>query len=205
MKSCVLVFTGILAAAPACAQQPMAADEQQRMEALLEKNPHLRTQIEAMQKRNVRITKWGEQEIAPDPAASTFKGSAETAADAYRRGDYKTAMQHYRSLAAEGDGEASLMVGIMHQQGQGVKKDKAAAYAWYGRASEEGYGAAEEVVRGMNDNDELSDSEYKEAEAKYRELAKEMDEPEAAEGAATRFQEIRDQTNVYVQESTRSR
>lgn len=205
MKPLLLALTGILAAAPACAQQPMPADEQKRMEALIEKNPHLRSQIEALQKRDVRITKWGDQEIAPDPAAANFKGSAETAADAYSRGNYQTAMKHYRSLAAEGDGEASLMLGIMHEQGQGVKKDKAAAYAWYGRASEEGYGAAEEIVRGMNDNDELSDSEYAEAEAKYRELSKEMDEPAAAEDAPSRFQEIRGQTNVYVQDSSRPR
>jgi TPR repeat protein len=50
-------------------------------------------------------------------------GSIEDADAAYNRGDYSTAINIYRSLAANGNPKAQLNVGLMFVEGQGVAKD----------------------------------------------------------------------------------
>src|SRR5690606_21015764 len=112
----------------------------------------IQEQIEKIEKQGF---KWRrpEQET-PAPQA----GAAERAAAdyAYRRGDYRSALERYQALAAQGDPEASIIVGTMYQEGRGVPRDEAAAYAWYGRAADLGDPTAREIVRGMNDRDDLS-------------------------------------------------
>ena len=206
MKHRIPTFALLLAATAVQAQQAPQVQEEssgkpENLQQFLEANPQFKGEFEQLQKQNIRIRMKGEDPATA--AAANFKGSASTAEDAYNRGDYETAMQHYKALAAEGDGRASLMIGIMHQQGQGVEKDKGSAYAWYGRASEQGDGAAGEIVRGMNDNDELSKKEYDAAAEKYRELSRELDGEEAAQRADSRFDEIKGDTNVYVRPRSR--
>lgn len=70
------------------------------------------------------------------PTVPTIQGSRSIADEAYRNKDYETAYQHYKALAKEGDGEASVIVGTMHEEGLGTEKDQAAARAWYKKAGD---------------------------------------------------------------------
>ena len=45
-------------------------------------------------------------------------------------GDYVGALDCYRKLAARGDASAQYSIGYMYQQGEGVKKNYAEAFAW---------------------------------------------------------------------------
>lgn len=79
-------------------------------------------------------------DIEPDP---------QTAEQAYRSGDYETALKHYQALAAEGDGYANLMLGLMYHQGQGVDGDKSKARAYYDRAADYGEQRGSELSRSL--------------------------------------------------------
>ena len=236
MKTALSLFLLLLVALPAWgappppSPSPLTKEEEARKEELLKNNPQLREQVEANEKKGLRIKSIKDNKITLDPitgekvapketppgtaapgeAAAVaqpaaapppveepkFMGNANLAADAYKKKDYKTALDNYRALARDGDPKATLMVGIMQQEGQGMKKDKAAAYAWYGRAADMGDGTAKQIVRGMNDNDELSNKEQKEAANQYKELSKEFDKPNVAENASDRFEDVQGQTNV---------
>ena len=70
------------------------------------------------------------------PKQPSLQGSRTTADAAYDQGDYETAISHYKTLAAEGDPEASLILGVMYERGQGTEVDTASASTWYRRAAE---------------------------------------------------------------------
>ncbi|MCS3903784.1 TPR repeat protein [Methylohalomonas lacus] len=122
-----------------------------------------------------------------DNAATSFEADPRQAEQAYRDGDYETAQQHYEALAAEGDGYANLMLGLMHHQGQGVDADLSKARAYYERAADYG----EERGRELNNSleHEMSEQQIEESSQSYSELieqqrkagapaAPERDEPE---------------------------
>ncbi len=60
----------------------------------------------------------------------------EDGAAAYSRSDYATAMRLLRPLADQGIGGAQIYVGMMHELGQGVEKNGAAAAEWYRKAAD---------------------------------------------------------------------
>ena len=47
--------------------------------------------------------------------------------DAYKRGDYETALNEWLPLAAQGDADAQIAMGILYVHGQGVPQDYAEA------------------------------------------------------------------------------
>ena len=57
---------------------------------------------------------------------------------AFQSGDFKTALQVWRSLAEQGDASAQLILGIMYAKGEGVAKDNTQALYWYRKAAEQG-------------------------------------------------------------------
>ena len=67
----------------------------------------------------------------------------EAGADAYRRGDYKTALSLFRPLAGNGEAKAQTILGLMYSYGEGVKVDLREAAIWYRRAAEQSYGVAQ--------------------------------------------------------------
>ena len=99
------------------------------------------------------------------PTTPTVQGSRSVADEAYRNKDYDTAIKHYKALAKEGDGEASLIVGTMYEEGQGTDKDQAAARAWYKKAddtkADDGAGSqlAEALESGPMTAEEIAQSE----------------------------------------------
>ena len=53
---------------------------------------------------------------------------------AYKRGEHAEAMKIWRPLAEQGHSWAQLLLGLMHDWGMGVPKDKAEAQIWYRQA-----------------------------------------------------------------------
>jgi TPR repeat protein len=71
------------------------------------------------------------------------KERLQAALAAYKTGDFKAAMQIYRTLADEGDAFAQFSMGYMYRRGEGVTRDDAEALKWYRKAAEKGYGPAQ--------------------------------------------------------------
>ena len=70
-------------------------------------------------------------------------GPLEDANAAYQKQDYTAALRLLRPLAAQGNGEAQLMLGSMydngiHNNGRGVRKDYVQAVKWYRLAADQG-------------------------------------------------------------------
>lgn len=55
----------------------------------------------------------------------------ERAGQAYRSGDFATAMKIAKSLAEQGHADAQYNLGVMYRDGQGVKKDDTQAVYWF--------------------------------------------------------------------------
>ncbi len=62
----------------------------------------------------------------------------DTAAAAYRNGDYAAALHELSPPAENGDAEAQFLLGSMFEGGLGVEQSYAEAIKWYGLAAERG-------------------------------------------------------------------
>ena len=90
-------------------------------------------------KEKLGIPDKSEPEPPPPPPPKhilTTEGSMDTANAAYANGDYSTALEQYKAMAAQGNPEANIYVGMMYEAGMGTEADLATAQAWYSRASE---------------------------------------------------------------------
>jgi TPR repeat protein len=74
------------------------------------------------------------------PAAAQDFEQGMAAADI---GDYATALQEWRPLAAKGHASAQYNIGFLYEEGRGVPLDPVAAAKWYRKAAERGHGAAQ--------------------------------------------------------------
>ena len=70
-------------------------------------------------------------------AAPAWAGIDEGVA-AYKRGDYKLAIQELTPLAEQDHGDVQYLLGRMYHTGLGVPQDYAEATLWYRRAAEQG-------------------------------------------------------------------
>ncbi len=61
----------------------------------------------------------------------------------YLGGDYAGALKAWRPLAEQGQARAQFNLGVMHANGQGLKRDDAEAVKWYTKAAEQGYAPAQ--------------------------------------------------------------
>ena len=59
--------------------------------------------------------------------------------NAYTSGDFDTAAREFKLLAVAGDKESQYMLGLLHEEGQGVVKDDVEAAHWYARSAGQGY------------------------------------------------------------------
>jgi len=75
-------------------------------------------------------------------AGSALAGPFEDASDAYEREDYATAVRLLRPLAERGDAAAQFQLGVMYDNGIGVRQNHAEAAKWYRLAAEQGNVAA---------------------------------------------------------------
>ena len=86
---------------------------------------------------------------------------------AFERQDYSTALYHLEPLAAQGDGRAQYLVGIIYRDGLGVQPDYVTAYAWLHVAAARGQPQAASARDGMSWR--LTPSEIDEAQRLARE------------------------------------
>lgn len=69
--------------------------------------------------------------------------------EAYKQGDFATALSLWRPLAEQGLATVQNILGLMYRKGQGVAKDAAKAVFWYKQAAEQGYANAQNNLAAM--------------------------------------------------------
>jgi TPR repeat protein len=104
-------------------------------------------------------------------AVPAVAGPFEDGADAYRTGDYATALRLWRPLADAGNANAQFRLGVMYHNGQGVPQDYAAAAAWYRKAAEQGNKWAQYLLGVMYGIGQGVPQDYVETVAWYRRAA----------------------------------
>ncbi|HEY8507298.1 MAG TPA: tetratricopeptide repeat protein, partial [Steroidobacteraceae bacterium] len=77
-----------------------------------------------------------EQEAARK--VSDESGMLQAAFRAYGAGDYARALGFFKRAAERGDPRAAYYIGVMHSNGEGVKRDLAESAKWYQRAADQG-------------------------------------------------------------------
>ena len=66
------------------------------------------------------------------------KAVFDSAAAAYRRGEYEEAINGFRVLAEKGHAVAQFYLGVMYATGQGVAQDDVQAHLWHNLAAAQG-------------------------------------------------------------------
>ncbi len=82
--------------------------------------------------------------------AGTASADVKSGVNAYKRGDYVTAMRELKPLAERDDIDAQYHLGEMYLHGRGVGRDFAAAAAWFTKAAEAGHPRAQESIGGLH-------------------------------------------------------
>ena len=70
-------------------------------------------------------------------------------ADAYEKGDYKTAIKHWELLAEHGNADAQYNLGFMYENGIGLKKNDYWAFLWINKAAQLGQASAQFTLGNM--------------------------------------------------------
>ncbi len=83
---------------------------------------------------------------------------------AYKSGDYATAIKEWRPLAEAGDPGARYNLGFNYEQGKGVAKDLVQAYFWFELAARQGRGIATQLRDGISKS--ITPEQLQEARAK---------------------------------------
>ena len=100
-----------------------------------------------------------------------FAPSTEIADDAFKQGDYETALKHYEALGEDGDSDASLTAGLIYAEGaEGIDADKAKAAAWFKRSGDQGGKAGADLYEKMDNKNELNEEDRAKAENLTREF-----------------------------------
>lgn len=114
-------------------------------------------------------------------AALTWIGVAQAgfvaADDAFKRGDYATALRELRPLAEQGNANAQYRLGLMYANGRGVPKDDTQAVAWWRKAADQGYAPAQSNLGAMYANGRGVAQDDTQAVAWLRKAADQGDSP----------------------------
>jgi len=92
-------------------------------------------------------------------------------AEAYKKGDYATALRELKPLAEQGNAWAQRDLGVMYAEGQGVTQDYKEAAQWFRAAAEQGDAKAQFNLGLMYANGQGVTQDYKEAMKWYRKSA----------------------------------
>ncbi len=89
-------------------------------------------------------------------------------ADAYKRGDYKTAFEKWKPLAEKGYAQAQFNLGLMYRRGEGVTQDNKEAVKWFRFAAEKGHPPAQNNLGEMYIKGHGVTQDYEEAVKWFR-------------------------------------
>jgi len=67
------------------------------------------------------------------------------------KGDYIEAMRWYRKAADKGDADAMFNIGVLYDNGEGVKQDYIEAMRWYRKAADKGDADAKAALKRLRD------------------------------------------------------
>lgn len=93
------------------------------------------------------------------------------AAAAFDKGDYATALEELKPLAAKGDARSQYAMGVLAENGFGMPKDLKQAAAWYRKAAEQGNTDAQFNLGAMYEHGIGIPVNYAEAARWYRPAA----------------------------------
>ena len=68
----------------------------------------------------------------------SFGATLDEGAKAFEKGDYKTALQIFEELSYKNNAKAKYNLGVMYENGYGVKQDYLKAKEWYEKAATKG-------------------------------------------------------------------
>ncbi len=85
------------------------------------------------------------QAPSSEPSPELVEGM-KTAAGAYERKDFATAVELWRKFAGEGNAEAETLLGAMYWSGEGVPRDHVEAARLYLSAAHKGYARAQNNI-----------------------------------------------------------
>ena len=125
-------------------ETPVKAVEQQKQPKVeeqpkAEEQPQPKAQPEAKTPVNEP-----QQQAEPEKAEKKAQtNSLEAAREATQNGDYKKALDIYKSLANAGNAEAQYCLGLMYETGKGVGIDIFEAVMWYRKSKAKGFALAE--------------------------------------------------------------
>ena len=108
-------------------------------------------------------------------SAGLSAGEFQDGVDAAARGDYETALGHWRPLAEVGHVDAQFNMGLLYDNGAGVSRDLAQAAAWYRRAAEAGDRTAQSYLAEMYARGHGVERNFSEAVEWYRKAALQRD------------------------------
>ena len=83
--------------------------------------------------------------------------------EATTRGDYQTAFKLWLPLAEQGNASVQFNLGVMYENGQGVKQDDFEAVKWYRKAAEQGDAEAQTNLGAMYSNGRGVKQDYAES------------------------------------------
>lgn len=95
--------------------------------------------------------------------------------NAYLRGDYELAEREFRPLADRGNVLAQYKLGLMYNNGEGVKQDFGEAVRWFHRAAAQGYAPAQRGLGIKFEKGQGVKRNYSEAVRWYRHGAEQGD------------------------------
>ena len=75
--------------------------------------------------------------------ADTLEQQFQQGLTAYEQSDYQTAFKLWLPMAEQGDANVQFNLGVMYEDGLGVKQDDFEAVKWYRKAAEQGYADAQ--------------------------------------------------------------
>ena len=78
--------------------------------------------------------------------ADTLVQQYEQGLTAYKQSDYQTAFKLWLPLAEQGNASAQFSLGVMYNNGQGVKQDDVEAVKWYRKAAKQGDASAQGML-----------------------------------------------------------
>ena len=81
---------------------------------------------------------------------TAIRASIKSYVAAYNRGDYVPAIKLFRPLAQSGNAKAQNVMGVMYRKGEGVAKNSAKAFMWFGLAAKKGDAQAKASLQEMS-------------------------------------------------------